>query len=235
MQYPQLEAAIFIERKNRFVAEIELNGERTFAHVPNTGRCKEILLPGAKIFVNRAVNPNRKYAYTLCMVYKNEMLIHIDSAGANRLVEEALVAHKIKGLEDVTEVEREKTYANSRFDFRFRKGKKVCYMEVKGVTLEQAGVAKFPDAPTARGARHLLELTAAKAEGYGAYVLFVVQMKGVDSFTPFVERDRNFARQLAKADQAGVEVLAYDTMVTPMEITLDCAVKVRLPDEEELR
>lgn len=230
-----MEEAVFIERKNRFVAEIELNGVRTFAHVPNTGRCKEIFVAGTKVYVSRSANENRKYAYTLCMAYKNDMLIHIDSAGANRLVEEAIAARIITELADVSEVEREKTYASSRFDFRFRKGKRICYMEVKGVTLETDGVAKFPDAPTERGARHLEELMAAKQAGFGAYVMFVVQMKGVRSFTPFVERDPLFGRRLVEAHQAGVEILAYDSIVTPGQITLDRAVKVELPKEEELR
>lgn len=234
MQYSNLEEGVFIERKNRFVAEIEVNGVRTFAHVPNTGRCKEIFVPGAKVIVSRSPNPNRKYAYTLLMVYKNDMLIHIDSAGANRLVEEALAAKKIKGLEDVTEVKREQTFGRSRFDFRFQKGETVCYMEVKGVTLEENGVAKFPDAPTERGARHLSELMAAAAAGYGAYVLFVIQMKGVTSFTPFLERDPRFTENLVKASRAGVAVMAYDTIVTPENITLDRAVDIYLPKGEEL-
>lgn len=234
MEYSDLVEGVFIERKNRFVAEIEVAGERTFAHVPNTGRCKEIFLPGAKIIVSHASNPKRKYAYTLLMVYKNNMLIHIDSAGANRLVEEALLEHKIKGLEEVTEVTREQSFGRSRFDFRFRKGKKLCYMEVKGVTLEENGVAKFPDAPTIRGARHLSELTEARAAGYGAYVLFVIQMKGVTSFTPFLERDLLFTKNLIAAHRGGVEVMAYDSLVTLENITLDREIEIYLPDGEEL-
>ena len=234
MEYGNLVQGVFIERKNRFVAEIEIEGKTAFAHVPNTGRCKEILLPGAKIIVGRASNPKRKYAYTLLMVYKNNMLIHIDSAGANRLAEEALLEQKLKGLEGVTEVTREQTFASSRFDFRFRKGEKLCYMEVKGVTLEEKGIAKFPDAPTLRGARHLSELTQAHAGGYGAYVLFVIQMKGVTAFTPFLERDLAFTKNLIAAHRAGVKLLAYDTLVTPEKITLDREVEIILPQGEEL-
>ena len=234
MEYPHLEAGIFIERKNRFVAEVELNGEIVGVHVPNTGRCKEIFVPGAKVYVQRSSNPARKYAYTLCAVYKGENLIHIDSAGANRLVEEALLRGAVKGLEDVTEVEREKTYGASRFDFRFRKGDRICYMEVKGVTLEQDGTAMFPDAPTERGARHLEELIRAKEEGYGAYVTFVIQMKGVKRFTPNVSRDPVFARNLLRAAEAGVTVMALDTVVTPEKIVLDRPVPVELPQKEDL-
>lgn len=234
MQYQSLEKGIFIERKNRFVAEVELNGEIVGVHVPNTGRCREIFVPGAEVYVNRAENKNRKYPYTLCAVYKGDMLVHIDSAGANRLAEEALKSGRVKGLEDITDVEREKTFANSRFDFRFKKDGKVCYMEVKGVTLENDGVAMFPDAPTERGARHLEELIKAKEEGFGAYVMFVVQMKGPHCFKPHTERDAAFARNLVKAQAAGVTVMAYDTLVTPASITLNSPMDVILPQEEEI-
>ena len=233
MRYQHLEKAIFIERKNRFVAEVELKGEVVSAHVPNTGRCREIFVPGAEVYIDRSENPNRKYPYTLCAVYKGDMLVHIDSAGANRLCEEALKNGRIKGLEDITDVEREKTFANSRFDFRFRKDGKVCYMEVKGVTLENDGVAMFPDAPTERGARHLNELVRAKEEGYGAYVMFVIQMKGPHCFKPHVDRDPVFAESLAKAKKAGVTVMAYDTEVTLDRIALCDPVEVVLPEEEE--
>lgn len=229
MKYDHLQKGIFIERKNRFVADVEIDGVKTGVHVPNTGRCKEIFVPGTVVYVNRSANPARKYAYTLCAVYKGERLIHIDSAAANRLAEEALKAGRVKGLEDVTEVEREKTYGTSRFDFRFRKGEQLCYMEIKGVTLENDGIAMFPDAPTERGARHLEELIQAKNEGYGAYVMFVIQMKGVTRFLPHQERDPAFTASLSKARAAGVTVMAYDTLVTPEEITLDQPVPVFLP------
>ncbi|MGN1010992.1 MAG: DNA/RNA nuclease SfsA [Clostridia bacterium] len=229
-----LQQGVFVERKNRFVAEVELNGERVGVHVPNTGRCKELFVPGAKVYVQPAENLARKYAYTLRAVYKGDQLVHIDSAGANRLVEEALLNGAVKGLEDVTDVEREKTYGSSRFDFRFRKGGKICYMEVKGVTLEENGTAMFPDAPTERGARHLKELVQAREEGFGAYVMFVIQMKGVDRFTPNVPRDPAFARNLILAAEAGVTVMACDTLVTPEKITLDRSIPVELPQKEDL-
>lgn len=234
MEYQHLEKGIFIERKNRFVAEIDLDGERVGVHVPNTGRCRELFVPGAMVYVARSANAARKYPYSLCLVKKGEQLVHIDSAGANRLVEEALKSGGIRGLEDITGVEREKTFAGSRFDFRFQKGGKTCYMEVKGVTLEQDGIAMFPDAPTQRGARHLEELIRAKEEGYGAYVLFVIQMKGVSGFRPHEERDPAFALNLRRARKAGVTVLAYDTVVTPEHIALDAPVEVMLPEKEEI-
>ncbi|MBQ6810712.1 MAG: DNA/RNA nuclease SfsA [Firmicutes bacterium] len=234
MQYQNLEKGIFLERKNRFVANVELNGEVIGVHVPNTGRCKELFVKGTECYVQRAANTARKYPYTLCAVYKGDMLVHIDSAGANRLCEEALKNGRIGGLEAVRNVEREKTFSNSRFDFRFEKDGKICYMEVKGVTLENDGVAMFPDAPTERGARHLEELVKAKEEGYGAYVMFVIQMKGPKSFTPHIERDLQFTRNLVKAQKAGVQVMAYDTLVTVDAITLDSPIDVVLPKEEEI-
>ena len=232
MHYDHLEKAVFRERKNRFVAEVEFQGSVIGVHVPNTGRCRELFQPGVPVYIQRAANLARKYPYTLCIVEKNGMLVHIDSAGANRLVEEALNAGSIAGLEDVTDVEREKTFGSSRFDFRFRKGGRLCFMEVKGVTLETDGVAKFPDAPTERGARHLEELISVKEQGLGAYVMFVIQMKGPHTFTPHVERDEKFARNLLRAKKAGVEVLAYDTIVTAGDIRLDTPVKICLPGEE---
>lgn len=230
-----MEKGNFIARKNRFVAEIALHGERVAVHVPNTGRCRELFVPGAPVYVQRSANTARKYPYSLCLVAKGEQWVHIDSAGANRLAEEALSCGDIKELEDITALEREKSFSDSRFDFRFQKDGKVCYMEVKGVTLEQDGVALFPDAPTKRGARHLEELIKAKDEGYGAYVLFVIQMKGVSRFRPHFERDREFAINLIRAKNAGVTVLAYDTLVTPEHIALDAPVKVMLPEEEEIK
>lgn len=235
MEYQDLEKGSFIRRKNRFVAEIELHGERICVHVPNTGRCRELFVPGATVYVQRSANAARKYPYSLCIVEKGAEKVHIDSAGANRLVEEALNHGAIKGLEDITALEREKTFSDSRFDFRFQKDGKVCYMEVKGVTLEQDGVAMFPDAPTKRGARHLEELIKAKDEGYGAYVLFVIQMKGVTRFRPHWERDSEFAINLIRAKKAGVTVLAYDTIVTPEHIRLDAPVEVTLPQKEEIK
>lgn len=232
MHYDHMEKAVFRERKNRFVAEVEHRGNVIGVHVPNTGRCRELFQPGASVYIQRAANPRRKYPYTLSIVEKNGMLVHIDSAGANRLVEEALISGRIAGLEDVAEVEREKTFGSSRFDFRFRKGSRICFMEVKGVTLEMNGVAKFPDAPTERGARHLEELISVTEQGLGAYVMFVIQMKGPHVFMPYVERDEKFACNLLRAKKAGVKILAYDAMVTAGDISLDAPVKICLPGEE---
>ena len=221
MRYHHLEKAVFRERKNRFVAEVEKDGRPLLVHVPNTGRCRELFVAGAEVYIDRSANGARKYPYSLVIVRKGDQLVHIDSAGANRLVEEGLRDGIIPGLEDVDSVEREKTFGRSRFDFRFQKGEQTCYMEVKGVTLEENGVAMFPDAPTERGARHLRELVKAKEEGFGAYVLFAVQMKGVDSFMPHKERDPRFRESLRAAYEGGVAVIVCDTVVTPEDIHLD--------------
>lgn len=230
MKYQHLETATFVERKNRFVAELQKDGERIFAHVPNTGRCKELFVPGVTVFINKAENPNRKYPYTLCAVYKGERLVHIDSAGANRLTEEALDKGVIRELKGAEKVEREKPFGSSRFDFRFELNGRTCFMEVKGVTLETDGIARFPDAPTERGARHLRELTEAVKQGYGAYVLFVVQMQGIKEFRPHRERDKAFAEALVEAHKNGVTVLCYDTAVTPEEIALARPVAINLEE-----
>ena len=145
---------------------MEIDGKEEKVHVPNTGRCREIFVPGTRVYLSRSEKSGRKYPYTLYEAYKGDMLIHIDSAGANRLAEEALMKGRVKELIGAAEIVREKPYGSSRFDFRFQQDGKLCYMEVKGVTLEIDGVAKFPDAPTERGARHLAELQQAASEGF---------------------------------------------------------------------
>ncbi|MDO4541969.1 MAG: DNA/RNA nuclease SfsA, partial [Bacillota bacterium] len=200
-------------------------------HVPNTGRCGEIFLPHTPVLLTKAANPKRKYPYSLYGAYKGDTLIQIDSAAANKLAAEALSTGIIGELAQAENVQREKPFGTSRFDFRFQLGDKLCYMEVKGVTLEIDGVAKFPDAPTERGVRHLRELIQAAAEGLGAYVLFVVQMSGTDYFTPNEERDPAFAAALRDAAHSGVTVLAYDAVVTPEEVRLNKEIPVKLEDK----
>lgn len=229
MHYEKIVEAEFLERENRFVALVRTEKEGEFrVHVPNTGRCKEIFQPHTKVWLAKSANAKRKYPYTLYAAYKGNTLIHIDSAAANTLAAEALSTGGIEPLETVTSIEREKTFGTSRFDFRFMEGDKVCYMEVKGVTLEEDGVAMFPDAPTPRGARHLRELTAAASQGLGAYVLFLIQMAGVEYFTPHVKRDPDFAAALREAAAGGVQVLAYDAVVTPEEIKLNKSIPIKL-------
>lgn len=229
MRYEKFQEAEFLARPNRFVAVVRTKaGEELKVHVPNTGRCREIFVPHARVLLQRSSNPQRKYPYTLYAAYKGSRLIQVDSAAANKLVAEALQSGRIAQLLGATEVEREKTFASSRFDFRFKRSEKICYMEVKGVTLESHDIALFPDAPTPRGVRHLRELALAVREGYDAYVLFVMQMAGIRYFTPHAERDPAFASALKEASQAGVKILAYDAKVTPGEILLAKEVPVKL-------
>ncbi len=231
MRYEKIIEAEFIERLNRFVAVVKNESLGEFSvHVPNTGRCREILLPGTKVWLQQSENKGRKYPYSLYAAYKGDMLIHMDSAAANTLVEEALRSGTIDELTDIDDIAREKTFAKSRFDFRFLRGGRLCYMEVKGVTLEENGVAKFPDAPTERGSRHLRELAAAVDAGFGAYVIFAIQMAGVEYFTPNRERDPRFAEALAYAASKGVNIMAYDAAVTPGEIVLNKKIPVKLED-----
>ncbi len=220
MEYKNFVEAVFLDRPNRFVAKVLLGGEETFVHVPNTGRCREIFIPGRRVVLACSDNEKRKYPYTLTSVYKGETLINIDSAAANQVTAEALVQRKIRGLEAVSEIRREVTFSHSRFDLAFVEDGRAAFLEVKGVTLETDGQALFPDAPTPRGKRHLKELIEAKKEGYGAYVLFVLQMRGATVFSPHKERDPAFAAQLLEAAKAGVVVLAYDVMVSPLGMTM---------------
>ena len=210
MKYGKMVEARFLRRVNRFTAFVELNGQEEMVHVKNTGRCKELLLEGARVFLEEADKAGRKTKYSLIAVYKGDVLVNMDSQAPNQMAAEALAEGKIAEIGEVNFLKREVKYENSRFDLYYQKGTKKGFIEVKGVTLEEDGVAKFPDAPTERGAKHLRELIKAKEEGYEAAVLFVIQMKGVKEFRPNEERDKNFALALREAAAAGVQVLAYD-------------------------
>ena len=185
--------AEFINRPNRFHANVKLGEEEIKVHVPNTGRCKELLIPGCTVFLREENNPTRKTPYDLMAVYKGEKLISIDSHIPNKVVDEALKNKKIKGLEKYTNILREKTFGKSRFDFKISSDSgEEYFLEVKGVTLEENGYARFPDAPTERGARHLLELVEAKKQGYGAGAIFLIQLKEVNKFSPNDAGDKEF-------------------------------------------
>ncbi|CAM3052029.1 DNA/RNA nuclease SfsA [Hathewaya histolytica] len=203
-------SAKFIERPNRFQAYVNVDGEEIMVHVPNTGRCREILIPGITVLLREGVTPNRKTPYDLIAGYKNDKLINIDSQIPNKVVEEALRQGKISKLKEFNIVNREKTFGNSRFDFKIENEKgKEYYLEVKGVTLENDGMTMFPDAPTERGRKHLLELVEVKKTGRGAGVLFLIQMDNVKSFTPHDEMDREFGEALRYAKNNGVDIFAY--------------------------
>lgn len=225
MRYQRIREGIFRERPNRFVAMVELEGVVERCHVKNTGRCRELLVPGARVFLEESENPSRATRYDLVAVYKGDRLINMDSQAPNRAAGEWLAAG---GLGFIPQVLRpEVRFENSRFDFYWEKDGQRGFVEVKGVTLEQDGVVLFPDAPTLRGVKHLEELIRCVDLGYEAAVLFVVQMEGVRYFTPNRTTHPEFARALAEAAAQGVRVLAVDCHVTPKEMTLRQAVAVK--------
>lgn len=221
--------AEFINRPNRFHSNVLVNGKELKVHVPNTGRCREILIPGCTVFLREETNPTRKTPYDLIAAYKGSTLISIDSHIPNKVVDEALKNKKIKSLDKYTNILREKTFGKSRFDFKLstEEGEEY-FLEVKGVTLEENGHSRFPDAPTERGARHLLELIEAKKQGYGAGVIFLIQLKEVSSFSPNDETDENFGKALRLANENGVDIFAYNCIVTEDGIEINEKVEIIL-------
>jgi sugar fermentation stimulation protein A len=221
--------AEFIKRPNRFQAYVKLNGEELMVHVPNTGRCKEILIPGCTVFLREGTNPNRKTPYDLIAAFKGNKIINIDSQLPNKVVEEALYDHKIEKLKKYTNIKREKTYGKSRFDFKLEDANgNQYYLEVKGVTFEENNITRFPDAPTERGRKHLLELIDVKNNGMGAGVLFLIQMDNMKCFMPYDEMDEAFGDALRLANKNGVDVFAYECKVGENFITLDNEVNIIL-------
>jgi sugar fermentation stimulation protein A len=204
--------AIFKERPNRFIAKVEIKGEEAVAHVPNTGRCKELLVEGVTVYLLPSNNPKRKTKYSLHFVENDGALVSIYSHQANSIVYDAIVSGKIKELDSYNHRGREKTVGNSRIDIHlWDDNGNESYIEVKGVTLIEDKIAKFPDAPTERGKKHLEELIAIKKQGYRAIVFFLVQHPNGDSFKPNWKNDPEFSKTLVKAAQAGVEILVYKT------------------------
>lgn len=227
MNYGTVVPGRFLARPNRFIAHVELDGQTQICHVKNTGRCRELLVPGAQVYLEDfGPDTKRKTRYDLIAVEKGSLLINMDSQAPNKAVEEFLRAGGL--WESPILVRPETKWGNSRFDFYLEQGERKAFLEVKGVTLEQEGLALFPDAPTQRGVKHLEELTAAAAAGFEAYVLFLIQMKGVHTFRPNWELHPQFGQALVQAAQAGVHVLAYDCRVTPSTMVLDAPVPVNL-------
>jgi len=223
--------AKFISRPDRFRAYVNLQGEDILVHVPNTGRCKEILVQGATVLLREELNPTRKTLYDLIAVYKGNKIINIDSQIPNKVVDEALKDKKIKKLDKYNIIEREKTFGNSRFDFKLSSdgdSEEEYYLEVKGVTLEVAGKSMFPDAPTLRGRKHLLELIEAKKQGFGAGVLFLIQMDNIDNFSANDNMDASFGEALRLAFKNGVDIFAYECSVGENFITLNKNVEIVL-------
>ena len=221
--------AEFISRPNRFNAIVKIDDLELTVHVPNTGRCREILIPGCTVFLREENNPTRKTPYDLIAVYKGHKLISIDSQIPNKVVDEALKNKKVKGLEEYTNILREKTFGKSRFDFKIAKDNgQEYFLEVKGVTLEENGYSRFPDAPTERGARHLLELVEAKKQGYGAGVMFLIQLEDINKFSPNDIRDKEFGEALRFAKSNGVDIFAYNCIVTEEGIEINKEVEIIL-------
>jgi len=222
MIYENIVEGIFIKRPNRFIAHVLVNGKEEVVHVKNTGRCKELLIPGVKVILEDCLHhKNRKTRYSLIAVWKGDMLVNMDSQVPNIVVYESLEKGKIEGFEDLLHIKRQVTYGNSRYDIYFETKDEKGFIEVKGVTLEVNGISMFPDAPTERGTKHVLELIKAVKEGYKGTVLFLIQMKGPIKFRPNWEMDSNFSEAIRFAHDNGVNVLAYDSIVTENSIVLD--------------
>ena len=213
MTYNDIHEGIFLSRPNRFVALVDIDGQTERCHVKNTGRCRELLVPGTRVYVNHSENPNRATRYDLVAVWKGTRLINMDSQAPNKVFYEYLQSGRyMAGLDFIR---AEVRYGSSRFDFYMEAGPRKIFLEVKGVTLEEHGAALFPDAPTLRGVRHLNELAACLRDGYEAHMVFVVQMDGIRYVAPNNETHPAFGTALAAAHDAGVTVAALDCIVTP--------------------
>lgn len=226
MQYGKILPARFLARPNRFVARVEAEGQELICHVKNTGRCRELLVPGATVWLEESKNPNRKTKFDLIAVEKGTRLINMDAQAPNQVFREWAQAGGFR--KDLTLLRPETTYGSSRFDFYWESSEKRGFVEVKGVTLEEDGVVRFPDAPTLRGVKHLDELIKAHEAGYEAAVCFVIQMEEVRYFAPNDVTHPEFGQALRRAAAAGVEVLAMDCAVTPQSLKIQNPVRVEL-------
>lgn len=228
MKYKKIVAGRFLERPNRFIAHVDIDGKEESCHVKNTGRCRELLKRGCRVYLEESDNPNRKTKYDLIAVEKGALLINMDSNAPNRVVEEWLHSPEcmIFHGEKQIFIKPECKYGNSRFDFYIEAGNRKIFMEVKGVTLEERGIVKFPDAPSERAVKHIEELMMSIKDGYEAYVMFVIQMKGADYFMPNAATHERFCDALREAAEKGVKILAYDCLVTENSLKLDQPVSV---------
>ncbi len=228
MNYTDIHEGVFLSRPNRFIAQVALHGKEETCHVKNTGRCKEILIPGTKVFLEKAQNPNRKTAYDLVAAYKGSTLINIDSQAPNKAFESYIAQGKF--LPNLSQYKREVTFGHSRFDFWLKEDKgQEHFIEVKGVTLEKQGVALFPDAPTQRGIKHLQTLIEAKEQGYQSHLVFIIQLKGVRHFIPNNETHPAFGKTLKLAKEQGVHLHGIDCIITPNTMVLDQPIPILLP------
>lgn len=226
MRYDNIKKGIFIERPNRFIAHVEIEGKIEICHVKNTGRCKELLIPGAEVLVQESDKPGRKTKYDLISVWKGKRLINIDSQAPNVIFREWLNTGTL--FPELKMIKAEQKYGNSRFDYYLETRNRKIFVEIKGVTLEEEGVALFPDAPTERGVKHLKELAACIEEGYAAMVVFIIQMKGVRYVTPNDKMHPEFGVALRELSAKGAKVLAIDCLVTEETIVSGDLVEVRL-------
>ena len=226
MKYENTKRAVFLDRPNRFIAHVDLNGQTETVHVKNTGRCKELLIPGTEVILEESVNPARKTKYDLICVNKSGRWINMDSQVPNKAAAEWIRAGRLFP-EEVT-LKTEKVYGNSRFDIYVESPCRKAFIEVKGVTLEENDIARFPDAPTQRGVKHVEELIRCQEDGYEAYLLFVIQMKGIREFEPNWSTHPQFREVLQKAQNAGVHLLAYDCLIREDYIEIQDPVPIRL-------
>ena len=226
MTYKNIFVGKFLSRPNRFIANVEIEGKLETVHVKNTGRCRELLTPNATVYLEKSDNPLRKTKYDLVAVLKGDMLINMDSQMPNDVAYEWLKNGNL--FSKNAKIRREVTHNKSRFDFYIEDGDRKIFLEVKGCTLEQDGIAMFPDAPTERGVKHIEELIGCVNEGFEAYILFVIQMKPIKFFKPNDSTHKAFGDALRKAHDGGVRILAYDTVVTPNSIKLDKEVPIKL-------
>ena len=222
MKYTNQYPAIFISRPNRFIATVDIEGTIETVHVKNTGRCRELLIPGVKVMLEKSNNPDRKTKYDLVMVYKENLgWVNIDSQMPNALVREWLESEP-EEFSGLTLIKPEYTYGDSRVDFYLERGDEKILIEVKGVTLEIDGIGYFPDAPTERGVKHIRELIKSKREGYEAYIAFVIQMNGIKEVRANMNTHREFGVALEEAQKAGVKVLMLECNVSENEIKIHC-------------
>lgn len=226
MQYANIRPAVFLSRPNRFIAKVELDGGEETVHVKNTGRCRELLLPGRTVWLEEGANPARKTRYDLIAVDKDGLLVNMDAQAPNKVFAEwARAGHFVEGL---TLLHPETTWGKSRFDFYWEAGHRKGFVEVKGCTLEDNGFCRFPDAPTERGVKHLQELVSCMADGYEAAVCFVIQMEGMKSFSPNDATHPAFGDALRAAHSAGVNVLAMGCHVEPDRLGITHTIPVVL-------
>ena len=226
MLYSDIHEGVFIDRPNRFIADVMIDGVPVVCHVKNTGRCRELLVPGAKVLLEKSANPTRKTQYDLVKVYKGNRLVNMDSNAPNTVFGEFLRSGGLGFTPDY--VKAEHTHGDSRFDYYFEHDGKKAFAEVKGVTLEDGNIARFPDAPTERGIKHLRGLMECVKQGYEAYAVFVIQMRHIDQFRPAWDKHREFGLALQEAAKAGVKVLAFECDVTRDGLSIADPVPVNL-------